>query len=714
MAAIFVVIAGQMTSQPTLTARRQAAGLSLGEAAVALGVNRSTLLRWERGERRVPVEAPRLLERAIIARQRRPDQLVAAVRASEPLAVSEWNRRLDRDGRRDLRFLLESGKLVLAPGVRADGAGRRYVRQVVHVAKRLPVRGLRHSVPVEITGHQLGAARRFTGITVEQLAPRVGLAVSTVRDMEAAPTIPRGRVLELVDGLGLPAILDSARIRAVRKDAGWRLADIAGRVGVHVSVVHRWETAEIPVPVGRMLGLAAAMYEASALSTRAIAGRRDELLGAIIADVGRRPGITRQAVLHRRQQATVGRLGPRIDGRSVLTEAIRDKQIVETITTTVGPRGHRRTIRGLFLASDVPGRSGTKRLTGNDIADGRYRAAATRAELARAAGTTAASIAAWESHRERPIPLHWGVPIRAALGELEQRAAPAGTPDEQARRIIVELVTASPGISRYRLRRQAAKALAKTMGKTLGKEKAGIRALRGLIADRTIATAVTRLPRGPRYEGLFLAGSVPRAPAVSGAELRKLRVERGWTATDLGNAIGIPPGRLTAWERGVRPCPPDAAEKIRDALMQAPPLKPGRQLRRLLAAAAQPGGIASGALSASFFTASGRATLRHALDGGLVHIEERLKPRRDGRVYVCRFFVVGPGSESPAPAVEQMTGAELRQGRQAAGLSQVALGRLVGERNTRVWGWESGREPIPPGRVMQLRAALGMAGAPPS
>lgn len=706
----FVAIPGQTQQLSRVAAAREDLGLSVAAAAEALGVHRSTLLRWERGERPMPADARQQLADVCARQARLADDLVRAVAHDPELTVTEWRRRVGRERRRLLRRLLADGRLVLMPSVRVDAAGRRYVRSVVTVPGSGAVRGVERSAPATVSGAQLGAARRFAGITADQLAGRIGVAPSTIRDMETSRAVPRARVGQLADALDLAALLSPEQLRTIRDGAGWSRRETAARVGVHQSVLARWEadpdwrTGGRRVPRGRLLLLAAAMHEAATTAPQAVAARRSAILDAIVADVATYPGTTRGAVLHRHRRATVGRYGPHVDGAVVLAEAIRRGTVVEAATTTGKGRG-RRTILGLFLPTDAAAPSPRKRITGSQLADARWRAGTTRRQLATATGASAGTIQQIESLRSRPVPLHWELPLRQALAVLEQE----GTADEKAVQAILGHLEANPGTTRWRLHRDVCRAL----GSIAGKTKAATRALRELEKHRDVVEGAASDSLGRTYWGLYRRQDLPRpAERVSGSGLRSLREQRGWSAAQLAAAIGVRPGRLTRWERGERGCPPDALAAIRAALAAPRPPTIGRQLRRLLDLASRPGGVATGELPTSFFTPAGRETVRRAVADRRCHVEERLATRRDGRTYVRRHLVAGPAPDGES-RVDRMAGAELRSLREAADLTQVALGRLVGERNTRVWAWESGRQMIPPGRVAQLRAALAEAAGPP-
>jgi len=699
MRVTFVVIPGEPADIEELVATRKRSGMSVSAAATTVGVHRSTLLRWERGERPMPEDVYSRLADIYAERSGLAEQLIGAVGQGEALTMVEWRRQLDSDGRRVLRNLLVSGRLMLAGGVRTDAAGRRYVRQVVYVRASSAARGLDRSAPAGVSGAQLRSARRFAGMTVDGLASRVGLSSSSIRAMEASPAVPRGRIDQLVAALGLVDLLTPDRLRATRNAARWSQREVAQRVGVTLGIVHNWETSRRPVPVGRMVPLAAAMFEAATTSPGALAARRRDVLGAILADVTAHPGTTSKAVLHRRYRH---RQRGTAEAAEVLTDALRSHQLVEVPTTTGDGRG-RRTVLGLYLPADVPCSPAGGRLTGDQLSEKRYQARATQRQVAESTGASAATVTWLESRGRRPVPLHWEGPLRTALGELRRQAVSIGTPDDRAHHAILSQLETQPGMAAWRLHRDVRRAL----GATHGKEKASTRALRELMESGDVVLAESADALGRRFQGLYRREDAPRAPAtVNGSVLRQLRRGQGWTTRQLAVAIGVSAGRVARWERGERRCPPEWLAAIRAALAGPAPLVPGRQLRHLLALAAAPGGVAVGVLPASFFTPRGQATVSQGVRAGMIHAEERLVERSDGRIYVRSFLVPGPEGDSSHEVIDRMTGSELRRLRVAAGLTQVALGERIGSPATTVSGWETGRVPIPPGRVAQLRSAL--------
>lgn len=660
----------------------------------------------------MPADTRRQLSAALDTEACACDQLIALVRRSDDATIVEWEGRLNTPGRRRLRSLLADARLVTTSSVRSDALGRRYVRQVLHVATGEASRGLDRSAPVAVTGAQLRAARHFAEVTAAGLASLVGVAPSTVRDAETLQAVPRARVQQFAEALGLAETLTPQRVRTVRRSAGWTLQDLARRVGVHLAVVHGWEVGRRPVPPGRMLALAAALHEASTLAPKAVDARRGEAFDALVADVALHPGATRRAVLHR-HRATLGRMGPRIDVASVLAQAVRSGVLIEATVTTTGPRGGRRTMTGLFVPSAAPAPPAGPRMTGRQMADARFDDTGarryTQRQIAQAIGTSVAAVQQMEARGDLPVPLHWEAPIRDAL---VAKLAGAPSVDAQAREAILARVADWPGISRWVLVRNVS--LLDLAGLS-DRENAIKRQLQALqrAGDVVASDAVDSM--GRRQLGLYVARDANSLPsALGGAELRSMRMERDWSAEQLGTAAGIRPARITRWERNDARLPPDATNALRAALSAPPPPAIGRQLRRLLDLANRPGGIATGELPTSFFTPAGRETVRRAVGDRLCHVEERLVDRRNGRTYVRRYLVAGPAPDEES-RLDRMAGAELRSLREAAGLTQAALGRLVGQRNTRVSAWECGHEPIPPGRVAQLRAALAeAAGRPPS
>jgi len=616
------------------------------------------------------------------------ERVMATVRREPGLTVPEWRDRLDPAERRALQDLLEGDALVLAPVQRADGAGRRYVRQGVYLAEGDARLALDRFAPMAVEGPTLSAARHYVGVGAAELGSRLGLAPSTVRDMEASPEVPRARLTEVVEALGLPQCLDRASIRADRLGAGLTQEEIAKRVGVDQTVYSGWENGVRGIPPGRMVALAAALQEARTASPGALEARRRNLRAAMAADIAAQPGITSKAVLHQHREPTLGRLGPRIDAAKELRDMLRTGEVAEAETTAVGPRGGARTVRGLFMAADAPAKRSRSRLTGDELRRRRWDVHATEQQVADLAGITKANLHQLESHGGRLVPLHWEEPLRAALRQLVDVPGP----DDQARLDILEAVEEEPGITPFRM---AAK---------VSRSKSVIRALKALVDEGELVEGPSWDGQGRERLGLYRPGSQVADDRFEPGELRRLRHAAGRSSTEMAKALGIHASRLTRWETGDRGCPAEWVARLRNVLAGPLPTRPpGRQLRRLLDLAARPGGIATGNLPTSFFAGGGPAVVAAAIEAGQIHVEERLVPDRRGRTYARRFLVAGPGE---TPPVDHMTAQELRDARKRARLSQTALAKRLGLSPSTVQKWEQ-QGHVAPGQVGSVRRALG-------
>jgi len=615
------------------------------------------------------------------------ERVMTAVRGEPGLTVLEWRDRLDPAERRALRDLLDGGGLVLAPVQRADGAGRRYVRQGVYLAEDDAKLALDRFAPVAVEGPTLSAARHYVGASAAELGSKLGLAPSTVRDMEASPQVPRARVTEFAEALGLPQRLDRASIRADRLAAAWTQEAVAKRVGVDQTVYSGWENGVRGIPPGRMVALAAALHEARTASPMALEARRHKLRAAIATDIAAQPGITEKALLHRHREPSLSYGGPRIDAALELRQMLRS-EVIRAETTALGPRGGARTVLGLFMAADAPLKRSQPRLTGNKLRNKRWGVHATERQVAEIAGITKGNLHQLEAHGDRPVPLHWEGPLRAALRQL----ADVPGPDEQARRKILDAVDEEPGISPFRV------------AATVGRTKSFARALKALFDEDELVKGPSWDGQGRERIGLYRPGSEVADCRFEPGELRRLRNDAGWSSTKLAKALDVWPSRLTRWETGDRRCPAPWAARLRNVLAGPPPARlPGRQLRRLLDLAAQPGGIATGNLPTSFFAGGGPAVVAAAMEAGEIHVEERLVPDRRGRTYARHFLVAGPGE---TPRVDHMTAQELRDVRKRARLSQAALAKRLGLSPSTVQKWEQ-QGHVAPGQVGSVRRALG-------
>jgi len=704
-------MAGQQDNYPeSLAVRRKAVKLDLEEAAGALGVSRWTVRRWEQGTAAMSERQRDAIEALLGDYAGRPapgERVLADVSSNTVrLTVREWDQRLDSRAKRALRQLLADGRLVYEEEPRHNADGRRYLRKVVAPppSSERNRRGADRGLP-PVTGAQLKGARRFAGITAAALATLCGLAPSGVRRLEVSPSVPRGRLDDLVAALGLPDMVTAGVLHEARTQAGWSLADVAGRVGVHLAVVAGWESGRRPIPRGRLLAVASAVDGARADTARATTARRRKMADAMVAHAVAEPGVTDRALLHEHRSARVGRSGPKIDARSVLEEdLIKTARLVAVSATAVGPRGGQRTVRSIFAPRDAPSSRADMRITGVNLRARRERCGATRGELAASAGLSYNDIFQMEKLLDELIPLHHQTALLDAIARMEL-APPGEIADKGAEDAVRRYLLEHPGAGRHRI------------AADVSQSKAIRRALQGLIETGEVIERGVSDSLGRQFTGMFLAQDAPpEVEAMTGPELRQLRIQEGWTPTQLAFAIGVSAGRVTRWERGERRCPPDQLAAIRAALAGPAPSIPERQSRKdqarevreqlLLTLAASPGGVAVWELPARFIPARGQASIRQAIDAGMVHVEERMVERSNGVAYVRRFLVAGPVGDSDTEAVERMTGAELRRIRVAAGLTQAALGERIGCPNTTVSGWETGRIPIGAARVAQLRSAL--------
>ncbi len=637
---------------------------------------------------------------ALLAERGRRPSDAEAVRSAvtvrrDRLTMRQWDRRLRPAEREALRQLLRDGVLVRVSELQTDAAGRPYVRKVVTEPTGEAPRGADRAWPA-VTGRQLACARRVVGLSAEELAQRVGVAASGIRRIEASPAVPRGHIAELVAALGLPTLLTPAALHTARTDAGWRLEDVAARVGVRLVTVHAWEQARRPIPPGRMLAVAAALHEARECAPTALAARRQELADAMVARVTAEPGITDRALLHEHRSARVGRAGPEIDASSVLDDLLSADRLVAVADTSVGPRGGRRTVRVLRVPEDADTAAPDGRLTAARLRRRREQVGAARGELDRAAGLSAGTVYRLEKKGGKPVPLHLEGPLRAALERFAHEGPPSVRADADAARAICTHLRSHPGTRRSRISYEVANT------------KAVHRALTQLLKSGAVVERPVPDSQGRIAAGLFLADDAPdqREP-VDGRALRAARHASGWTVAALASALGVRANTVARWETGARHCPPDQARRVTELLeTPAPPrAREERRLRRLVELAGQPGGVSTAELPVMFRSSDGRATVERAVVDGLVHVEERVARRSDGRTYVRRFLVAG--ATAPASGIlERMSGAELRRRRQQGGLTQRELARLLGNGHVTISGWETGRIPIPPGRVPRVLDAL--------
>jgi transcriptional regulator with XRE-family HTH domain len=514
----------------------------------------------------------------------------------------------------------------------------------------------------------------------------MGLASSTIRDIEASPAIPQARLAEFTEALGLAEALNGAVISGQRKSAGWTLEQVADRTGVTLSVVHTWESGARPIPPGRLILLAAALQAATSESPTLQAMRRRELVDKVIADVATNPGATRRAVAHRLRSLSLGRLGPRFDGVAAISEALESGEVAEVIAAERGPRGRLNERPRMYLPDAVPAGHDTPSLTSNELRERRGQLGVSQRELGEAIGVSQTMIGYFERQDAGRLASWQSARLVQALDAFDSRS-------DAERGAVLTAIDEDPGIARDPLLSR------------LGHTNAVRRQIESLILAGEVVLAPGVDSLGRERPGFYLRGAEP-APLdrFEPGELGALIRANGWTPAELAVALGIRPNRISRWETGVRQCSPGWSERIRTALAGAPPVRLDPKLPRLLALVDRPGGIAAGDLPPVFSQPRGRASVADAIDAGLIRVEERLVPRQgDGRIYARRYLVMADASVGSPP--DRMTGDELSGRLAGAGLSQSELARRLGISADAVNRWARGRG-VPPSRLERVRSEL--------
>lgn len=358
----------------------------------------------------------------------------------------------------------------------------------------------------------------------------------------------------------------------------------------------------------------------------------------------------------------------------------------------------------------------------------------------------------------------YGVPaermpaVSAALAEAPPPAGPAGL--EQ----LAALVRAEPGLTEAKLRARApqlrgclqqaeraglvhrrhvavadaagrrysrvrvlpgpAPAVAADWPRLTGGDVAGLRHLHGWSQSGLAARlSVTRqrvaelerngVPEG-RQEQLHRLLVEP-LPAVN---LAAARERAGLGQAEMARRLGRVPSVVHGWEHGRRPVPLADAVRIGHILAAAAEEDPVDDARRRvieLTIAAAPDGCTAGDLTRSLSrgrrggqtgaAASDAAGLERALRHRQVHWRDTWTRRRDGSWQVSRRLHAGPRRR--LDDAQAMSGSELRQARQTAGVSQTELAAALGTSWGTVSKWERrGRRPIPPAVTAAARDAL--------
>ncbi len=629
--------------------------------------------------------------------------LLTRIRSASPRRTeAEWGEDLSTAGRRALRDFLTNGTLAIVDEPRPDASGRRYLRKVVAApVPRAPERGL-----FPQPGAHAARARRLVGMSVAELAGRLGVSESGLRRMEAS-YVPGPRVTDLEAALGLRSELSPDRARRIRLETGWRLEEVARRVGVSVSTLSEFERgAPAPSVFRDLVALAATLYEALSDKQTRLDALRVDFEEEIVAEVraAGQAGVTPSALAHRHSGARLGKFGPSLVTDAVVRDLEKSKpprlvRRLQPVEMGSGGRPRRdgaqrsrmhRTEERLFAPEHAPAEA-SGRLCGSGVKERRIRAGARQSELASLVGVDVGTERAWEHRKDKPVPLRWEAALEDALRTLEDRGDPDKAAEATANERIPILLKNRPGAYRAQL----ARALRGPTFTTLTKPER--RALSVLIRDGDVVD---------EHRRFFLKEHKP--VRLTSGELRERMRAGAWTVPQVATAIGVHRQTVVRWVSGQRTIPYERVTALRALLDQPAPHRRGYDWKGRLMGLVASGPVVYRSLPDGFFRPRGQAALAEALAKELVHIEERIEPRADGQLRVRRYVVVGPGGW--VPALDAIAPDELRAARLSAGLTQAELARRAGVHEAKVSSWECGRERVPPARVAAVRAALMSSG----
>ena len=163
--------------------------------------------------------------------------------------------------------------------------------------------------------------------------------------------------------------------------------------------------------------------------------------------------------------------------------------------------------------------------------------------------------------------------------------------------------------------------------------------------------------------------------------------------------IGVRGNTVTRWETNVRRIPKAYQERLRKVLdgpLDQPRME-RRRLARMIEKVRENGQLLPHQL------ASWSDILPGAIAAGHLHLEVHTRQRGDGRMHSATYVAEGPETADP---IKPMSRDELRALRRSLDLTQVDLGRELGVRSVLVSRWETGQDPIPLGRAIQLRELI--------
>lgn len=321
------------------------------------------------------------------------------------------------------------------------------------------------------------------------------------------------------------------------------------------------------------------------------------------------------------------------------------------------------------------------RMDAGQLRENRQRAGVSQASLARRLGVSRVLVVRWEMGHQ-PIPDWAPAHIGAELAKGPDPKPPS--PEERAAEAmprVLAAIEANPGITRTQLQRQ----LGHGQGPRLALEAA-------LEAGQAHARSAW-LPQGHGMRtgtGYYLGPAPAIIPPPPTAEVRAGRTHARWTQTSFAERIGVTASLLATWEKGERPIPAWAAERLHEVLAEArataPPDRIGDVLPKVLASVRADPGVTIKALGERL--------------GDPWAVQKAVKRAREaGRVHGRQGLYPGPPPKELGPE-------ELVELRRRAGWSRAELARRIGVNVSIVAGWESGQCPIPESRRLRLSGVL--------
>ena len=663
-----------------LRSRREACGLALRATARRAGVSPRALRRYERGERCAPPEVLERLSALLGPARSREDEVRRRLKEGPPRSLAAFRRSLPSSLRPVLEALVAQGELVEHRETATVSGHRRYARAVLAERTSSHERGLERAAPDPVPRGALRAARRQSGLRTAELASGCKVSPAAWRTWEARG-VPVARVVEVGNALGAP---EPGEIRSAREAAGWSQAELAHRVGVKWGAVQAWEQGTRRVPPGRIVLLRAALAEAAE-------ALREALVQRVVDDVRSRPGVSESDLRHD-HRSRGGRVRRESDYGAALDDAKHRRLVVEATVVTWSAGGWPTSRPGLFTPDQAPPR--IKPMTGDELGRRRSALELTLDRFAELCGVSEQAVIRWERHGARPIPDHAAAKAREALRLAKDQPRPS----QLRRRRLLERIAAAPGIAHSRLG-----------GPGSGDTEVLERDLAALCRDGSVVRRETFDSRGRRYLGYYLPGAPYEAPErLAGAELRDLRERAGWSQAALARALGVRVHAVSRWEAGSRRVPPPRIADIRAALGGPAPRSPRDEaiLAELETIARSRGGATRSQLG----WPRRRRLIEEAVALGRLRAEEVPVVDQRGRTYRRELLFPPDTPARSEGAVPSMTPEEIRAARLRAGLSQAALGRLLGVVAPTVSGWERGKVRAPVCHLERLRE---LAGTPP-